>query len=230
VPRWTLTAGLGGALIVVAGALAVETIGVAIFSVAFFGGQISFGLLVDAIGLGPGGRRPLSAARMQAALVAIAAVVVSQIGRPVGDVTPGLVALAVVAGAAVAFQSAFNGRITSATGDAAAATTVNVVVGLVALAAIIAVATVMGSVATPHWPSEPWLYVGGVLGVTIVASLAIATLALGVLRATLAMLASQLVSAFAVDWIVEDRSPTAGVIAGAALIVAAAALVGRGRR
>src|SRR5687767_5741659 len=40
VPRWTLTAGLGGAVIVLAGALAVETIGVAIFSVAFFAGQI----------------------------------------------------------------------------------------------------------------------------------------------------------------------------------------------
>ena len=48
VPWWTLTAGFGGAIVVVAGAVSVETIGVAVFSVAFFAGQIVFGLLVDA--------------------------------------------------------------------------------------------------------------------------------------------------------------------------------------
>ena len=227
VPRWTLTAGLGGALIVVAGALAVETIGVAIFSVAFFSGQITFGVLVDRIGIAPGGRRPMSTARLQAALVAVAAVVVSQIGRPVGEFAPGLVALVVTAGAALAFQSAFNGRIADATGDAFAATAVNVVVGIVALAAIVAAVTVTGHVDTPDWPAQPWLYAGGILGVTIVLSLAIATPTLGVLRATLAMLAAQLVTAFAVDWAVEHEAPTPGVIAGAALIVVAAGLVGR---
>ncbi|MGQ0805358.1 MAG: DMT family transporter [Actinomycetota bacterium] len=227
VPRWTLTAGLGGALIVVAGALAVETIGVAIFSVAFFSGQITFGLLVDRVGLGPGGRRPVTTARLQAAAVAVAAVVVSQIGRPVGEFEPAVVALVVAAGAALAFQSAFNGRIAAATGDPFAATAVNVVVGIVALAAIVAVVTVTGHLDTPNWPAQPWLYAGGILGVTIVLSLAIATAALGVLRATLVLLAAQLVTAFAVDWVVEHEAPTPWVIAGAVLIVAGAALVGR---
>jgi bacterial/archaeal transporter family-2 protein len=227
VPRWTLTAGLGGALIVVAGTLAVDTIGVAIFSVAFFAGQITFGTLVDLLGVAPGGRRPVTAARRQAALLAVAAVVVSQIGRPVGEFAPALVALVVAAGAALAFQSAFNGRIAAATGDAVAATAVNVTVGIVALAAIVAAVSAAGRVDTPHWPAEPWLYLGGVLGVTVVLSLAIATPALGVLWATLVMLAAQLVTAFAVDWVVEHEAPTPGVIAGAFLIVVAAALVGR---
>jgi bacterial/archaeal transporter family-2 protein len=230
VPRWTLTAGLGGALIVVAGTLAVDTIGVAIFSVAFFAGQITFGTLVDLLGVAPGGRRPVTAARRQAALLAVAAVVVSQIGRPVGEFAPALVALVVAAGAALAFQSAFNGRIAAATGDAVAATAVNVTVGIVALAAIVAAVSAAGRVDTPHWPAEPWLYLGGVLGVTVVLSLAIATPALGVLWATLVMLAAQLVTAFAVDWVVEHEAPTSGVIAGAFLIVVAAALVGRAPR
>ena len=227
VPPWTLTAGLGGALIVVAGALAVETIGVAIFSVAFFAGQITFGLFVDRMGVGPGGRRPLSTLRLQATLVAVTAVVVSQVGRPVGEFAPALVALVVAAGAALAFQSAFNGRIAAATGDAFAATAVNVVVGITALVAIVAGVTVTGHVDTPHWPAQPWLYAGGVLGVTVVLSLAIATPTLGVLWATLVMLAAQLVAAFGVDWAVEHEAPTPGVIAGAALILVAAALVGR---
>jgi bacterial/archaeal transporter family-2 protein len=230
VPRWTLTAGLGGALIVVAGALAVDTIGVAIFSVAFFAGQISFGVLVDRLGVGPGGRRPVTTARMQATLLAITAVVVSQIGRPVGEFAPALVALVVTAGAGLTFQSAFNGRIAAATGDAFAATTVNVTVGIAALAAITTSVAVSGRVDTPHWPTEPWLYAGGFLGVTVVLSLAISTRALGVLWATLTMLAAQLVAAFAVDWVVEHEAPTPGVIVGAFLIVLAAALVGRPAR
>jgi bacterial/archaeal transporter family-2 protein len=230
VPRWTLTAGLGGALIVVAGALAVDTIGVAIFSVAFFAGQISFGALVDWLGVGPGGRRPVTPGRMKAALVAVAAVVVSQVGRPVGEFAPALVALVVAAGAALAFQSAFNGRITAATGDPFAATTVNVTVGITALAAIVSVGAVAGRVDAPQWPAEPWLYAGGLLGVTVVLSLAIATPALGVLWATLVMLAAQLITAFAVDWVVDHDAPTPGVIAGAVLIVVAAALVGRPAR
>jgi transporter family-2 protein len=227
VPPWTLTAGLGGALIVVAGALAVETIGVAIFSVAFFAGQISFGVLVDRFGVAPGGRRPVTTARIQAALMAVAAIFVSQVGRPVGEFAPALVALVVAAGAALAFQSAFNGRIAAATGDAFAATAVNVTVGIAALAAIVTAVAATGHVDAPHWPTQPWLYAGGILGVTVVLSLAIATPALGVLWATLVMLAAQLITAFGVDWVVEHEAPTPGVLAGAFFIVVAAALVGR---
>ena len=229
VPRWTLSAGLGGAVIVMAGALAVETIGVAIFSVALYAGQITFGLLVDRMGVGPGAKHAVSAARVQAAVLAIVAVVISQTGRPRGEFAPALVAFVVSAGAAFALQSAFNGRIAAATGDAWSATAVNVVVGLIALIAIVGALMGAGTVDTPHWPTQPWLYSGGILGVTIVLSLAIATRALGVLRATLAMLAAQLVAAFAVDWVIEREAPTIGVIAGAVLIVAAVALVGRAR-
>jgi drug/metabolite transporter (DMT)-like permease len=65
------------------------------------------------------------------------------------------------------------------------------------------------------------------VGVTVVLSLAIATAALGVLRATLTMLAAQMTAAFVVDWVVLRKPPTAGVVVGAALIVAAVALIGR---
>jgi bacterial/archaeal transporter family-2 protein len=229
VPRWTLSAGLGGAVVVLAGAAAVETIGVAIFSVAFFAGQITFGLLVDRLGVSPGGVRPLASARVQAAAVAMAAVAVSQLGRPVGTFSPGLVVFVVGAGAGVAFQSAFNGRISLAVGDAFAATSLNVAVGLSALIATVAVVIVTAGLGPVAWPAEPWLYAGGLLGVTIVLCLAVATAAVGVLRTTIAMLAAQLTTAFVVDWVVEGDSPTAGAVAGAALVVVAIGLLGRGR-
>jgi len=227
VPHWTLTAGFGGAIVVLAGAVAVDTIGVAIFSVAFFAGQITFGLLVDRLGVSPGGVRPVTAPRVQAVVLAAVAVVLAQTGQPVGDFAPGLVAFSVVAGAAVAFQSAFNGRIASATGDAVAATAVNVTVGTIALAVIVGGLTAAGELGALDWPGEPLLYSGGALGAAIVLSLAAASAALGVLRATLTMLGAQLLAAFAVDWVARGDAPTAGVVAGGVLIVAAVALVGR---
>lgn len=225
VPWWTLTAGLGGAFLATTAAFAVARIGVAIFSVAFFAGQIAFGLAVDRLGVGPGGRRPIAGERLGAACVAVAAVAVSQVGRPVGRFAPAVVVLVVSSGAALAFQSAFNGRIAAATGDAFAATAVNVVVGLVALVALVAGLVGAGAIRVPSWPSDAWLYTGGLLGVTIVFAMAYATRALGVLRATLGLLAAQLVAAFAVDWVVDDVVPTPGVVAGAFLIVVAVLLV-----
>jgi bacterial/archaeal transporter family-2 protein len=205
----------------------VETIGVAIFSVAFFAGQISFGLLVDRFGVGAGGPRPISVTRVGASGLAVVAVVLTQLGRQTGEFAPALVAFVVLAGAAAAFQAAFNGRITSVIGDPVGATAVNVVVGAVALGAVVGVLAITGAIGTLHWPAEPWLYTGGALGVTIVLSLAIAAAVLGVLSTTLAMLAAQLIAAFAVDWTTADAAPTAGVLAGSALIVVAAALVAR---
>jgi len=229
VPRWTFTAGIGGAIVVLAGAVAVDTIGVAIFSVAFFGGQIAFGLVVDRLGVAPGGTRPLTVRRLQAVALAIAAIGLAQLGRDVGELAPALILFSAAAGAAVALQSAFNGRITSTTGDPVAATAVNVSVGTVVLAAVVAGVAVADHLGALDWPSNPWLYSGGALGASIVLSLAFATAALGVLHATLTMLGAQLVAALVVDWVVNDEPPTAGVLAGSVLVIAAMALVARDR-
>jgi transporter family-2 protein len=185
-------------------------------------------MVVDRTGVG-GEVRPVGAVRVYAAVIAIAAVVVAQLGRPVGEFAPGLVAFVVVAGAASAFQAGFNGRIANAVRDPYAPTAVNVFVGAVALVVIVAGLLAAGQVDTVHWPSEPWLYIGGVLGATIVLALAVASAAVGVLRATLAMLAAQLSSAFLVDWIVQGDAPRYGAVIGAAMIVVSVVLVGRSR-
>jgi transporter family-2 protein len=225
VPWWTWAGGLGGALVVLAGVVTVDTIGVATFSLAFFAGQVASGLAVDAFGLAPGGRRPATAARFVASALALAAVAISQLGRSGGEVEPALVAFVVVTGVAVSLQSAGNARMASVTGDAIAATAVNVVVGTVALCTIVAVGAIGGADRSLAWPGEPWLYLGGILGVGIVLSLAMSTAALGVLRATLAVVAAQLVAAFVVDAVVDGTSPRAGAIAGALVLVGAVALL-----
>jgi transporter family-2 protein len=221
VPWWTRTAGLGGAIVVLAGAATVGTLGVAVFSIAYFSGQITFGVVVDRFGIAPGGRRPVTSRRAQATVVALVAVVITQAGRSSGDIAPGLIAFAAAGGAATALQSAFNASIAARTGDAMAATALNVAVGAVAIVAVVAVQAGTGHLQPLHWPAEPWLYVGGVLGFTIVVSLAVASAAIGVLRTTLAMLAAQMTGALVLDWIVEDEPPTARVLTGVVLIVLA---------
>ena len=227
-PRWTRAAGLGGAMVVLAGVVTVERLGIAVFSIAFFAGQMTFGLVVDRFGIAPGGRRPITGARIASVVLAMTAVGLAQLGRPVGELSPGFVAFVVAAGAASALQAACNGRIASAIGDPMAATALNVAVGTVALASIAAGLALTGEVDTPHWPGEPWLYAGGLLGVTIVLALAAATSAIGVLRTTLAMLAAQLIGAFAVDWVARDDAPSGGAVAAALLLVGAMSLVKRG--
>jgi transporter family-2 protein len=227
VPRWTYLAGLGGAVVVLSGVVAVERLGVAVFSVAFFAGQMTSGLLVDGFGLAPGRPRPITRLRLGAVGLALTAVVLSQLGQPVGDIAPALVAFVVGAGGASAFQAAANARITAALGEPMAATALNVAVGTAALVAVAAVGA-LTVIDAPSWPSEPWLYLGGVLGITIVLALAAASAAIGVLRTTISMLAAQLVGAFVVDWIARDEPPTAGVLTGAALTVVAVLLVNRG--
>lgn len=226
-PRWTRAAGLGGAIVVLSGVITVERLGIAVFSIAFFAGQMTAGMLVDRLGIAPGGRRPITAARIVSVVLAMTAVGLAQLGRPVGELAPGFVVFVVLAGVASALQSAANGRITSAIGDPVAATGLNVMVGTAGLGLFVAGTALTGGIDASSWPSQPWLYLGGLLGVTIVLALAAATSAIGVLRTTIAMLAAQLVAAFVVDWVVRDVAPSAGAIAAAVLIVLAVSVVNR---
>jgi bacterial/archaeal transporter family-2 protein len=165
--------------------------------------------------------------RVAASVLAVAAVVLTQLDRGEGDLVPMMVVLVLLAGVAAAFQAAFNGRIAAVVGDPVAPTVVNVVVGTVTLGVVAVVAAATGHLGPLTWPGEPWLYLGGALGITIVLVIAAATARIGVLSVTLAMLAAQLVGAVAIDWAVADITPTAGVLAGSALVVVSVSLVGR---
>lgn len=227
VPPWTLSAGAGGALVVLAGVLAIEQLGIAMFSIAFFAGQIVFSLAVDHLGITLGPPRRITLRRGQAAALAVAAIVLAQLERPSGDVAVGYLLLVIAAGGAVAFQSAFNARVIVATGDFVAATAVNVAVGTAVLVAVAAAAGV--GVRGAPWPLEPWRYAGGLLGVTIVFSLALATVAAGVLRSTVIVLAAQLATAFVLDWLIDSLRPTASAVLAGVVVVGAVWLLGRQR-
>lgn len=231
VPRWSLLGGIAGASLVAVGATAAPEIGVALLTVALVGGQTVGGLIVDGTGLGPSGRHILTAPRAVGALLCLAAIGVSVLGKAVHP-RPGLLALVVLVGLLIAIQQALNGRVRETTGDAAVATLVNFVVGTTALLVALAAREVLVGVHARHWPGQWWLYTGGLLGAVFIAVAAVIVRELGVLRLGLAVTSGQLLGAIALDATVPERghSVAAATAAGAALTLVAVVVSGRGRQ
>ncbi|MEV0462357.1 DMT family transporter [Nocardia tengchongensis] len=231
---WQLLGGLSGAYFVACQGLTVATIGVTAFTVATVAGQLASSLVVDRLGWGPGGPTPVTALRVGAAVLGLLAVLLAVVGRS-GAGTAGhsaasvlLVVLPLVAGVLVAWQQAVNGRV-GAVGGPLSATLANFATGTAALLVIEAVVLVRrGGLHSP--PTEPWLYLGGLIGISFVA-LAVAVVRwIGVLLLGLASVAGQLLASVVLDVV----APTgAGVsvlaVVGCVLTFAAVAVAARSR-
>ena len=235
---WALAGGVGGAIYVTGQSTTVAVLGVALFTVATVAGSTGASLLVDKVGLGPGGRVPVTAWRVVAALMAIAAVWVGSGGRDettVGSVSLPFLLLALAAGAAGAAQVAVNGRVSVATGQVLVATLVNFMVGLVTLFGVLAVQSMLdpdgvGTIAPVL--ERPWLLVAGGMGVLFVAGSAWSVKALGVLLLSLVVLAGTLVGAVVVDLVVPTEGATVNgyLIAGILLTFLSVGLAAWRRR
>ncbi|MEO8328960.1 MAG: DMT family transporter, partial [Candidatus Nanopelagicales bacterium] len=231
IPGWTLLGGFAGATFVAAQSITVSALGVALFTVATVAGQTGMSLAVDRWGLGPSGALPVSVLRVIAAVMATAAVAVAASGRDSssGGGARAFIIMALLAGSAVAFQAAFNGRLSVATGQPTVAALINFSVGLVALLVVLAIERARRddiSGALPQVGDKPWLYVGGLLGLVFVVSAAWSVRALGVLLLSLAVIAGSLVGAVAVDVVAptEGASFTWELIVGILMTFAAVGL------
>ena len=78
---WQVLGGLGGAWFVTTQGLVVPATGVTVFTIGVVAGQVTGSLLVDRAGLRSAGHLPISGGRVVAAVVALAAVVVSGLHR-----------------------------------------------------------------------------------------------------------------------------------------------------
>jgi transporter family-2 protein len=234
VPWWMRLGGLGGAALVAVGAAAAPRIGVALLTVGLVAGQTSGGLVVDRVGLGPGGSHAVTPARLAGAALCLLAVVVSAAGGGARTASPLLLLLVGLAGFLVAVQQALNGRVRRATGDAGVATLVNFVVGTAALALVVALTALAGTLEVGDWPGAArwYLYLGGPMGATFVAVAALVVRRLGVLRLGLAVTAGQLAGALVLDVAlpVTGEPVAALTVVGAALTLVAVAVSGWGER
>ena len=199
--RWyELLGGLGGAFFVASQGIAVGTIGVALFIVAFTAGQSLSSLVVDHIGFGPGGAQRASTGRAVAAAFAIVAVLLKaldQIETGATCLTLALALLAFATGVAQAVQQALNGRVSKVVGSPAT-TWNNFVVGTTALLVLLAASFLVDG-QVDGLPTTGWLYLGGVLGIGFIMVAAIAVHAYGVLVLGLCMIAGQVVTAEVLD-------------------------------
>jgi transporter family-2 protein len=227
-PVWYFLGGFGGAALVLVAATAAPEVGVALLTVALVCGSTGGSLPVDAAGLGPAGRRPITLPRVAGVLLAVSATALSALGAR-GNPDMLLLALALAAGFGMSLQAAANGQLARATGEPWAASLVNVTVGFAALGVVAIVTLATSSV--DAMPGNPLLYAGGLLGALVVVVGATAVQTLGVLRLGLAMVAGQMAGALVVDLIAPapGEAVTAPTVIGVALTMVAVAISGRGQ-
>jgi len=222
---WQCLGGLGGATFVVTSAYAAPILGVALLSVGQVAGQVAGAMAADRLGLGPSGRQALTLPRVLGGVLGVVAVAVAATGRPAGEAALLPLVLALVAGFAIAVQSAVNGRLSVALGDPFAATGLNFSVGATALAVLTGVLALAGQTDPGRWPAEPWLYIGGVVGVIFVTVNVVTVRVLGVLLLALAVVAGQLAFAVLLDVVVpEGPGLPVPVLAGVLLTLLAVAV------
>ncbi len=219
---WHCLGGVGGATFVASQSITVTALGIALFTVGVVGGQTISGLFVDRAGLGPAGGQPLTWPRVLGALLTLAAVAFSLSGG-LGDNGAALwmLVLPLVAGALLAVQQAINGRVKSVADSALTATLVNFAVGTAVLVLGWLVSLVLRG-GPVGFPSNPVLYLGGVVGIVFIALASFVVKWTGVLLLGLSAIAGQLIGSVLLDLLL----PAAGRhLSGQTLVGTAIALV-----
>jgi transporter family-2 protein len=224
---WQCVGGVSGGYFVAMQGLTVSMIGLAVFTVAAISGQVGSSLLVDRAGLGPGGPRPVTTTRLVAAALAVVAVVVAVADRVGSPEALGLAALPALGGVAVAWQQAMNGRVQAAAG-AQTATFLNFSMGLLTLVVVYSVLGPLRGLPS-QWPSQWWLYTGGLLGILFVLASVAVVRAVGVLMLGLGSIAGQVLASLAFDVIVPAGGDhlAANTVIGALLMLVAVAVAAR---
>lgn len=210
-PPFYVMAGGIGAFFVFAQSFTVGLLGVALFTVATVTGQTLSGLLVDRMGIAPGGKRSITGVRVLGSILTVAAVAWAVSPRFGGTSDAGALVLPVllplVAGFLMSFQQAMNGTATVHYGTPVAATLVNFLAGSAVLWAVWLIKLAVAGAGNPL-PGQWWLYLGGPMGCVAIGLAALLVRSLGVLITGLGMIAGQLIGSLVLDVVV----PTAGSV------------------
>ncbi|NOW02261.1 DMT family transporter [Isoptericola chiayiensis] len=240
---WEALGGLGGGFYVAAQGLTVPSLGVALFMVAIVAGQSVSSLMVDRLGLAPGGVRLVTVGRAIGPALTVAAVAIAVSGS-VGRVDGvWLAVIPLLAGGFQAWQQAMNGRVravavppppagappSSTFPGVAAATFVNFLVGTVALVLAFAVSVAVsgwpGGTLPADWPVDLVLYSGGLLGIVFIGIQAAVVHRIGVLLLGLGLIAGQILGALVLDVVAPGAAaPGAAMYVGAGLTLVAVAV------
>jgi len=207
IPRWRLGAGVLGGLFIAIASSIVPLIGVAIYSVASIAGQTAVSLVVDRMGITGGGKAPITARRLGAAIVTVIAVLISVWDRiDAKNLSLFAVLLAVIAGAGVGVQRALNGQINEFSHQSFATSLLNFINGTAILFLMLFVGILIGRAHLTPLPAGPWwLYTGGTIGVIYIAFTSTIVQHVGVLTFTLFSVGGQLVGSLILDVLVPTQ-------------------------
>jgi transporter family-2 protein len=225
VPWWHVLGGLGGGLFVLSQGLTVGLIGIALFTVAAVAGQTISGLVIDARGIGTVAPKRVTAARVVGSAVALIAVGISVGPELTGNAPFWALIAPFVVGLLLGVQQALNGQVKTLSGSAIAATFFNFVAGT-ALLLVIALVNVATSGFPKSFPTNPLLYIGGLLGVLFIAGFAAAIPIIGVLLQSLAAVSGQLLMSLLLAIIAPTSSTalTVTTVVGTVLTLAGVAI------
>lgn len=199
---WEFFGGLGGGFYLATASIIVPQVGDAMFTIGTVGGQTVTSLLIDKLGIAPGGKRHITIVRLAGAVTTLVAVTIAVYPKLNGTslkVAPILVS--VVVGVVGAFQQAINGRLNVISTRPLATALVNFTVSFFVLSFALIISFMAGSkfISPPH---SPWIYLGGPLGVIFIAVSAFVIKQMGVLNFLMFSVAGQLVGALLLDWLV----------------------------
>jgi transporter family-2 protein len=224
IPFWMLIGGLAGALTVASQGVTVAIIGVATFTVGVVAGQTVNGVVLDRVGYGPAGIVPVTVGRLLGGGLAVVAVVISLLGEGPSRIPAWMLFLPFLAGAGIAWQQATNGRLRHVIESPLTATLVNFIGGTIALLVAASIrAAVVGMPAS--LPTDPWLYLGGAIGVVYIFLSAALVRHTGVLQLGLGSVVGLLLTSVVIDAIWPAHSGPPLPVALAAVLLALVGVV-----
>lgn len=224
-PWWYVTGGAAGGLFVLSQGLTGATLGVALFTVAVVCGQTISGLAIDRRGIGATPPAAITVTRLVGSALALVAVGWAVSAQLVSDIPAWMLVLPFAAGLGVGGQQAVNGQVRIIAGSAMTATFLNFLAGTTVLLAAFAVHEAL--VGWPHrFPTNPWLYTGGLIGTLFIAGAVIVVRTTGVLLLGLGSIAGQLVMSLTLDAFLPIRGHVieASTVGGTLLTLVAVAI------
>ena len=198
-PWWAILGGVGGGFLVLTQGLTAGILGVALFTIAVVTGQSLGALLIDTKGLVGMPVVALGSLRILGVLIVLAGVVTALDLTPSGLMQTGwLFVLPLVAGMAVGFQQAMNGRVGQAAGSPLTATLINFGVGTTLLLVVFLVSWPFTGGPTAL-PDTWWLWTGGLVGTVFIAVQVVTVRIIGVLGLGVSLVTGQLIGSIVLD-------------------------------
>ncbi|MEV7608109.1 DMT family transporter [Microbacterium sp. NPDC089320] len=230
IPFWMLLGGACGALTVSTQGITAGVLGVSLFTVGVVAGQTLHGLVLDRIGFGPAGVVAITPGRVLGGACALAAVGISLSGDVLATAPLWMLLLPFAAGVGIAWQAATNGRLAQRVQSPLAATFMSFIAGTIAL--LVAAGISIAARGLPDaLPTEPWLYLGGLLGAAYILLGAFIVAHTGVLLMGLGSVLGQLAASVVIDLVWPAASgPAPWQIVGMVVVAVASVVVALPRR